>query len=102
MREKVTNGNRLATGEIGFRQLPPDSREWLPAGLAATTFRLPPASQPCLPPTGENCFRQSTKRQHRFTRRAVTVAFLLAIMKLSQRLLRWAALRVDEIEGRLS
>ena len=35
-------------------------------------------------------------------RRAVTVVFLLAIMKLSHRLLRWAAVRVDEIEGRRS
>jgi len=35
-------------------------------------------------------------------RKVLLVGVLLGIMRLSHRLLRWAAVRVDEIEGRLS
>ncbi len=36
------------------------------------------------------------------SRRAILVACLLIVMRVSHRLLRWAAVRVDEIEGRRS
>ena len=35
-------------------------------------------------------------------RKVLLVGALLVLMRLSHRLLRWAAVRVDEIEGRLS